>query len=80
MLLNIDFIIDLPPYDSNNTIFTCFDHLTKQYMLITCFVKGALSISLDKLFFDNLVSFFSIPSQVISDRVPRFTTSFWLKI
>ena len=77
MLLSIDFIIDLHPYDSNNAVFICFDHLTKQYMLMPCFVKGALSISLAKLFFDNLLKFVGIPKELVLDRDPRFTASFW---
>ena len=59
--------------------FTCVDRLTKYCRLIPCFVgEGALSASLvAKLFFDNVVRFFGVPAEVISDRDPRFTASFW---
>ena len=39
---------------------------------------GALSATLIvKLFFDNVVRFFGVFSEVIEDRDPRFTASFW---
>ena len=30
-----------------------------------------------KIFFDNVVRFFGVPIEVISDRDPRFIASFW---
>ena len=63
----------------NNAAFTCVDRLTKYCSLIPCFVgEGALSASLvAKLFFDNVIRFFGVPGELISDRGPRFTASFW---
>ena len=40
--------------------------------------EGALSASLvARFFFDNVMRFFGIPTEMISDRDPRFTVSFW---
>ena len=45
---------------------------------LLCFVgEGALSASsVAKLFFDNIVRFFGVPAEVISDRGSRLTASF----
>ena len=79
MSWSIDSITDLPFYNGYNAIFTCFDRLTKHCRLIPCFVGGeALSVSLvAKLFLGNVVSFFGVHAEVISDRDPRFIASFW---
>ena len=43
--------------------------------------KGALSAALVvKLFFDNIVRFFGIPGDLISDKDSRFTSSFWWEL
>ena len=39
--------------------------------------EGALIASSVAKVFDNVVRFFGVPSEVISDRDPRFTASFW---
>ena len=79
MSLSIEFIIDLPLWNGHNAIFTCVDQMTKHCRVIPCFMgEGALSTSLvAKLFFDNIVRFFGIPAEMISDREPRLTASFW---
>ena len=76
---SIDFIIDLTLYDGHNAMFTCIDWLIKYRRLIPCFVReGTLSASLvAKLFVDNVVRFFGVLGEVISDRGPRFIASFW---
>ena len=33
--------------------------------------------SVAKLFFDNIVRLFGVPTGAISDRDPKFTASFW---
>ena len=52
--------------------------MTKYHRLTSCFVgEGALSASsVAKCFFDNIVRFLGIPTEVISDREPRFTAFF----
>ena len=69
--------MNLPLYNGYNLIFTCVDRFTKYCELVPYFVgEGALSASLlAKLFFNNVVRFFGIPKEVISDRGPRFTAS-----
>ena len=71
--------MDLPLCKGYNAIFICVDRLTMYCRIIPCFVgEGALSASsVAKLFFDNIVSFFAVSPEVISDRDPRFTASLW---
>ena len=43
--------------------------------------EESLSASLvAKLFFDNVVRFFGVPTEVISERDPRFTAFFWWEL
>ena len=71
--------MDLPICNGHNATFTYVDRLTKYCRLITCFMgEGALNASpIAKIFFDNIVRFFGVPAKAISNRDPRFTTSFW---
>ena len=70
--------MDLPLYNVHSAIITCVNGLAKYCRFIPCFVgERALSAFLVvKLFFDNIVRFFDIPGEVLSDRDPRFTASF----
>ena len=62
-----------------NAIFTCIDQLSKYCRLIPGFVRdGALGASsVTKLFFENVPRFFGILAEMISDRDPKFTATFW---
>ena len=74
----IDYIIYLPLCYGYNDIFTYVDRLTKYCKLIPCFVgERAINASLvAKIFFDNVVKFFGVPVEVISDGDPRFAIFF----
>ena len=74
--------MDLPLCNGHNAIFTCVDWLTEYCGFIHCLVgKGALiTSSVAKLLFYNMVRFFGVPAEVISDRDPRFTASFWYEL
>ena len=75
---SIDFVMDLYLCKGYNAIFNYVDRLTKYCNLLSCFVgEGALSTSLVvKLLFHNIIRFFGVPAEVISNRDPRFTASF----
>ena len=51
---------------------------TKYCRFIPCFVgdKYPSTSSVEIIFFDNVIRLFDIPAEVISNREPRFTTSF----
>ena len=75
----MDFITNLPLCGSLNAISTVFDKLTKYVKLVPCFVgEGSLDAPVVAgLFFDNIVWHFGMPSAVLHDRNPCFTSQFW---
>ena len=79
MSWSLDFVTDLPACGAYNAILTCVDRLTKYTHLIPCFMgEGELGApEVARLFFDGVVKTFGIPSEIVSDRDPRFTSHFW---
>ena len=76
---SMDFVTDFPLAQGFNAIFVCVDRLTKFTKLIPCFM-GENSLTAEHvalLFFHNVVRHFGIPTSVIHDRDPRFTSDFW---
>ena len=76
---SMDFITDLPLSHNCNAILVCVNRLTKFTKLIPCFM-GDESLTAEQvahLFFHHVVRHFGIPSTVIHDRDPRFTSEFW---
>ena len=80
----MDFITDLPACGPQgfNGIFTVVDRLTKFVRLIPCKLgEGGLDAQhVAQLFFTYVVSLFGVPSSVLHDRDPRFTSSFWTEL
>ncbi len=69
----------LPSDAGYNGILVCVEKLTKLARLIPCLVGGG-ELSAEqtaKLFFDNIVRFYGVPSELVHDRDPRFTSNFW---
>ena len=68
------------PSDAGYTgILVCVEKLTKLVRLTPCFVGGG-ELSAEqtaRLFFDNIVRFYGVPSELVHDRDPRFTSNFW---
>ena len=75
----LSFFMDLPLCNGHSAIFPCVDRLSKYCGPIPCFVgEEALSASLvAKVFFDNVLGFFGVLAEVISDKDPKFTVFFW---
>jgi hypothetical protein len=73
----MDLIVALPKtrtgYDS---IFTVVDRLTKMVHFIPT-TSNVTTPELAKLFFNNIVRYHGLPSAIISDRDPKFTSNFW---
>ena len=78
-MYSMDFITNLPLCGGFNAIFTTIDKLTKYMKLVPCFVgEGSLDApAVAGLFFNNIVRHFGIPSVVLHDRNPHFTSQFW---
>jgi hypothetical protein len=70
------FISGLSLHKGCNAIFTCVDHLTKLTRLMPCFMGDNVLTAVEtaQLFFNRIVWH---TRTIISDRDPRFTSSFW---
>ena len=75
----MDFVTDLPPVEGFNAIFVCVDKFSKFTRIIPCSVgEGQLTaVEVAWLFFLHIIRLFGVPDQVLHDRDPRFTSSFW---
>ncbi|KAH9140660.1 hypothetical protein AeRB84_015118, partial [Aphanomyces euteiches] len=73
----MDFIFGLPSDRAGNTgIFTLVDRASKY--LIALPVKASITAEQSaRLFIDNVYCHFGLPSSIVSDRDPRFTSHFW---
>ena len=74
--VSMDFISGLPKVDGMRTIFVIVDRFSKYAV----FVPAPHACSADVaagLFFKNVVKYFGLPEDVISDRDARFTGRFW---
>ena len=77
----MDFITDLPSSgpSSHNAVYTIVDRLTKLTRLIPVRMgeSGLSGGECARYFFDHIIRHFGVPSSIVSDRDPRFTSSFW---
>ena len=72
----MNFIADLPFYGPFNSIFTCIDKLTKWFKFVLVFLgEGQLAVSsVAHLFFEKMVCSFGVPTVVLHDQDPWFTS------
>ena len=77
-VVSMDFILELPLSSGFNNILVIIDTLTKY----TIFIPTTISVTeVDaKLFFHHIISKFSIPQQVTTDRDARWRGEFWKEI
>ena len=78
--VTMDFIVSLPPTPRNHdAIFVVVDRFSKRaYFIPTKTTVTAPGTA--KLFFDNVFKDHGLPHAIISDRDPRFTSSFWQEL
>jgi hypothetical protein len=62
----MDFITDLPPFSSYDSILVVVDHLTKMAQFIPC-IKTIIGKGTTKLFFDHVFWYHGLPENIISD-------------
>jgi hypothetical protein len=73
----MDFVVGLPPTArGSDTILVMVDRFSKYVVTIPCSDTSSAT-DVAKLFFDNIVCKFGMPSKLISDRDVRFTSLFW---
>ncbi|GJP54379.1 hypothetical protein CLOM_g13473 [Closterium sp. NIES-68] len=77
--VTMDFVTGVPAGSSGNgVILVVVDRLTKMAHFAAC-KTTIIAEQTAKLFLTNIVRLHSIPSAIISDRNPRFTSNFWTK-
>lgn len=75
--VHMDFITALPmSKDGHDAILTVIDRLTKTAVFIPT-IKAISAKATARLFFDYVFRHYGMPSVIISDRDPRFTSNFW---
>ena len=74
--ISLDFIVDLPPFKTFDSIFVVVDRLTKMAHFIPCH-KTVTGEETTRLFVDNVYRLHGLPNDIISDRGTQFTSKFW---
>ena len=75
----MDFITQLPESNGYDAVLVIVDKLTK----FAIFIPTVTTIDEEgsaQLFFDQVVTKYGIPRQIVSDRDARWTSSFWKEI
>ncbi len=77
--ISMDLIVDLPWSDNFNAIFVVVDQLSKHAQFVPT-TTGLDAEAFGALFIKEVVSRFGLPSSIISERDPRWTSDFWRSI
>src|SRR5712671_6201885 len=72
----MDLIIGLPPNGNVDSILTIVDHGCSRAALFLPCASTVTGPKIAQLYLDNIYKWFGIPSKMISDRDPRFTSHF----
>jgi hypothetical protein len=71
----MDFITNIPPSSSYDSILVVVDHLTKMVHFIPC-IKTIIGEGTTKLFLDHVFQYHGHPKDIISDHGPQFASKF----
>ena len=75
--VSMDFVVGLPRTPKGlDAIWVIVDRLTKSAHFIPIKIRYSLK-RLDGLYVSEIVRLHSVPSSIVSDRDPRFTSRFW---
>ena len=73
----MDFVMGLPPSQrGNDAAWVIVDRLTKSAHFIPMRMTHSME-KLAQLYVDEIVRLHGVPVTIVSDRDPRFTSSFW---
>ena len=74
------FVTGLPmTFRKNNAIYVIMDMLTKTSHFIPIWMNFSLA-KLTKLYIREVVRLHGVPSSIISNRDPQFTSQFWISL
>ena len=75
--ITMDFVTGLPrTRRKNDAVWVIVDRMTKTAHFIPIRIDFSLT-QLSRLYVDNIVRLHGVPSSIVSDRDPRFTSKFW---
>jgi len=72
----LDLITGLPPNGPYNSVLTIMDHGCSRVAVFLPCATTIMGPRIAQLYFDNVYRWFGLPSKVISNRDPRFTSHF----
>jgi IS30 family transposase len=72
----MDFIVGFPKVDGMNTIMVVVDRFTKYAVFVAAPTACTGEVAAE-LFYRNVVKYFGVPSDIVSDRDVRFIGKFW---
>lgn len=73
----MDFVMNLPKSERGfDAIFTVVDRFSRLVRFVPCY-SNVTAVDAGHLFFEHWACRFGAPSKIISDRDPRFLSSFW---
>jgi len=75
--VSMDFIVGFPKVDVMNTIMVVVDRFTKYAVFIAAPTVCTTEVATE-LFYCNVVKYFGVPLDIVSDRNVRFTGRFWI--
>jgi hypothetical protein len=75
-MIAMDLITQLPPSNGYNTILTIVDQGCSHAALFLPCSMTIMGKGIAKLYLQNVFPWFGVPSKMISDRDPRFTSNF----
>ena len=77
--ISMDFIEGLPPSNGKTTIFVVVDRVSK-YAHFISITHPFTTTGIAKVFFDNIFKLQGMPSSIVCDRDPTFTSCFWKEL
>ena len=78
--ISMDFITQLPKSDGCSTVWVIVDRFTKMAHFVTVKDGQISAEGCAKLFLENIWKLHGLPSSIISDRDPVFTSKFWAEL
>ena len=75
----LDFVVGMPVQDGLDTICTIVDKATKMCHFVPC-SESISAKGVAQLYWQHVGKLHGIPSVIISDRDPRFTSRFWKEL
>ena len=78
--ISIDFIKQLPKSDGCSTVWVIVDRFNKMAYFVPVKNGQKTAEGCAKLFLENIRKLHGLPSSIISDRHPMFTSNFWAEL